>query len=147
MAKFKFSLKSVEKYRNITLDEAKSKYAMAVSEVNKQQALILKITSELADINGELNIKNSQGISILEYQGYKKYIKILQNRINEEEDKLKGLKKIETRRRHELILAKTDVMSIEKLREKRYGEYLKDETKKQELATEEFVSNQLSSRK
>lgn len=147
MAKFKFSLKSVEKYRNITLDEAKAKYAKAVSDVNKQNDILLSIKKELADINRELNYKNSQGITILEHQGYKVYIKILENNIKNEEDKLKGLKKIEHRRRKELIVAKTDVMSIEKLREKRFEEYRKEETKKEELATEEFVSNQLSSRK
>lgn len=147
MAKFKFSLKSVEKYRNITLDEYKSKYAKAVSDVNKQNDIILKIKHEIVDINKELNYKNSQGISILEYQGYKTYIKILENKIKEEEDKLKSFKKIEHRRRKELILAKTDVMSIEKFREKRFEEYRKKEIKREELVTEEFVSNQLSSRK
>lgn len=147
MAKFKFSLKSVEKYRNITLDEAKANYARAVSDVNKQNEIILAIKKELSDISKELNYKNSQGITILEHQGYKVYIKILENNIKNEEDKLKGLQKIEQRRRKELIVAKTDVMSIEKLREKRFEEYRKEETKKEELATEEFVSNQLSSRK
>lgn len=147
MTKFKFSLKSVEKYRNITLDEAKANYARAVSDVNKQNEVILAIKKELSEINKELNYKNSQGITILEHQGYKVYIKILENNIKNEEDKLKGLQKIEQRRRKELIVAKTDVMSIEKLREKRYEEYRKEETKKEELATEEFVSNQLSSRK
>lgn len=147
MAKFKFSLKSVEKYRNITLDEAKANYARAVSDVNKQNEIILAIKKELSDISKELNYKNSQGITILEHQGYKIYIKILENNIKNEEDKLKGLQKIEQRRRKELIVAKTDVMSIEKIREKRFEEYRKEEAKKEELATEEFVSNQLSSHK
>lgn len=147
MAKFKFSLKSVEKYRNITLDQAKSSYAKAVLKVNKQNDVLLKLKSELADINNELNLKNGQGITILECQGYKTYIKILENNIKEEENQLKSLKKIEQRKRQELIGAKTNVMSIEKIREKRFEEYKKEETKKEELATEEFVSNQLSSPK
>lgn len=147
MGKFKFSLKSVEKYRNITLDDTKAKYAKAVLDVGKQNDIILKINKELADINAELNLRNSHGITILEYQGYKKYIKILENKITNEEDKLKSLKKIEHRRRLELIQAKTDAMSIEKIREKRFEEYIKEERKKEELATEEFVSNTLSSQR
>ncbi|QIB68373.1 flagellar export protein FliJ [Aminipila butyrica] len=147
MAKFKFSLKSVEKYRNITLDEAKAHYAKAVADVGRQEQVISKINEEIANINRELNEKNSQGITILEYQGYKVYIKIQENNLKNEEEKLKGLKKIENRRRRELITAKTDVMSIEKLREKRFEEHRKEEGKKEALATEEFISNQLSSRK
>ncbi len=147
MAKFKFSLKSVEKYRNIALDEVKAKYAKAVSDINKQNDIILKLKQELSSVNQELNDKNRQGITILEHQGYKVYIKILENNIKNEEEKLLGLQKIEQRRRKELIAAKTDVMSIEKIREKRFEEYVKEETKKEELGIEEFVSNQLSSRK
>ena len=147
MAKFKFSLKSVEKYRNIALDEVKAKYAKAVSDINKQNDIIVKLKQELSSVNQELNDKNRQGITILEHQGYKVYIKILENNIKNEEEKLIGLQKIEQRRRKELIAAKTDVMSIEKIREKRFEEYVKEETKKEELGIEEFVSNQLSSRK
>ncbi|QAT41994.1 flagellar export protein FliJ [Aminipila luticellarii] len=146
MAKFRFSLKSVEKYRNIMLDGAKARFAKAASDVSRQEELILKIESELIAVNEELNYKNSQGISILEHKGYKSYIKILESNIKNEEEKLKGLRKIEYRRRSEMIAAKTDVMSIEKLREKRFEEYRKEESKKEGLATEEFLSNQLSSR-
>lgn len=146
MAKFKFSLRSVEKYRNITLDETKGRYAKAVADVNAQNALIAKAVAELSDVNNELNHKNSEGITILEYQGYKRYIKILENKIEEEEEKLYGLQKIEQRMRREMIVAKTDVMSIEKLREKNFEEFTKEEAKKEELAIDEFVSNQLLGR-
>lgn len=146
MAKFKFSLKSVEKYRNIALDEAKGKYAKAVADVNAQNELIAKVVEELTEVNGELNQRNSEGITILEYQGYKRYIKILENKIQEEEEKLYSLQKVEQGRRREMVIAKTDVMSIEKLREKSYDEFTKEETKKEELAIDEFVSNQLLGR-
>ncbi|MBN7773768.1 flagellar export protein FliJ [Clostridium aminobutyricum] len=146
MAKFKFSLKSVEKYRNITLDEAKGKYAKAVADVNTQNELIAKVVAELTEVNHELNRRNSEGITILEYQGYKRYIKILETRIQEEEEKLYGLRNIEHRRHREMIVAKTDVMSIEKLREKNFEEFTKEETKKEELAIDEFVSNQVLGR-
>lgn len=146
MAKFKFSLKSVEKYRNIALDEAKGKYAKAVADVNAQNELIAKVVEELTEVNRELNQRNSEGITILEYQGYKRYLKILENKIKEEEEKLYSLQKVEQGRRREMVIAKTDVMSIEKLREKSFEEFTKEETKKEELAIDEFVSNQLLGR-
>lgn len=146
MAKFKFSLKSVEKYRNIALDESKGKYAKAVADVNAQNELIAKVVEELTEVNRELNQRNSEGITILEYQGYKRYIKILENKIKEEEEKLYSLQKVEQGRRKEMVIAKTDVMSIEKLREKSFEEFTKEETKKEELAIDEFVSNQLLGR-
>ena len=146
MAKFKFSLKSVEKYRNIILDEAKGRYAKAVADSEKQSERIDNLKHELSIQNEELNLRNSQGISILELQGYKTYMKILENNIKDEEYKLKTLRKIEQKRRFEMIAAKTDAMSIEKLKEKRWEEYLKEEEKRQQDATLEFVSNQISKR-
>lgn len=146
MAKFKFSLKSVEKYRNIILDEAKGRYAKAVADSEKQLERIDNLKHELSIQNEELNLRNSQGISILELQGYKTYMKILENNIKDEEYKLKTLRKIEQKRRFEMIAAKTDAMSIEKLKEKRWEEYLKEEEKRQQDATLEFVSNQISKR-
>ncbi len=146
MARFRFSLKSVEKYRNILLDEAKGKYAKATQDINKQKEKILKIEEQIADINSELNQKNFQGTSILEIQSTKQYIKVLENKLEEENDKLKGLQKIEARRRAELVEAKTDAMSIEKIKEKRIEEFKAEEAKKEELAIQEFVSNQISGR-
>ena len=146
MAKFKFSLKSVEKYRNIILDEAKGRYAKAVADSEKQLERIDNLKHELSIQNEELNLRNSQGISILELQGYKTYMKILENNIKDEEYKLKTLRKIEQKRRFEMIAAKTDAMSIEKLKEKRWEEYLKEEEKRQQESTLEFVSNQISRR-
>lgn len=146
MAKFKFSLKSVEKYRNIILDEAKGRYAKAVADSEKQLERIDNLKHELSIQNEELNLRNSQGISILELQGYKTYMKILESNIKDEEYKLKTLRKIEQKRRFEMIAAKTDAMSIEKLKEKRWEEYLKEEEKRQQDATLEFVSNQISKR-
>ena len=146
MAKFKFSLKSVEKYRNVLLDEAKGRYAKAVADSERQVERIDNLKNELNIQNEELNLKNSQGISILELQGYKTYMKILENNIKDEEYKLKMLRKIEQKRRFEMIAAKTDAMSIEKLKEKRWEEYLKEEEKRQQESTLEFVSNQISRR-
>ena len=146
MAKFKFSLKSVEKYRNVLLDEAKGRYAKAVADSEKQVERIDNLKNELNIQNEELNLKNSQGISILELQGYKTYMKILESNIKDEEYKLKTLRKIEQKRRFEMIAANTDAMSIEKVKEKRWEEFLKEEEKKQQESTLEFVANQISRR-
>lgn len=146
MAKFKFSLKSVEKYRNVLLDEAKGRYAKAVADSNRQAERINNLKDELSAQEDELRRKNAEGISILEMQGYRTYMKILEKNIKDEEYKLKTLKKIEQKRRWEMISAKTDARSIEKIKERRLEEHKKEESKKEELATQEFVSNKISRR-
>lgn len=144
MAKFRFSLKAVERYREIVLDGKKTEYALAANNVIKQEELIEEIKSDIDSVTLELEGKNRDGISVLELQSYNTYIKKLRTKLEDEKDKLVGLKKIEERYRTEMVLAKTDSMSIEKIKEKRFFEYMKAEQKKEELFIEEFVSNKLS---
>ena len=144
MAKFKFSLQAVEKYREIVLDGKKNEYAIAATNVSKQEKTIEGIKEEIKEAASELKAKNRLGISVLELQSYGNYLKTLSNSLEEEEDRLVGLKKIEEMHRVEMVMAKTDSMSIEKIKEKRIFEHLKAEQKKEELFIEEFVSNKLS---
>lgn len=144
MAKFKFSLQAVERYREIILDDKKNEYAIASTNVLKQEGNILDIKARIYDVNKKLKAKNEEGISVLELQSYASYLKKMSHILEEEEDKLVGLKKIEEMHRLEMVAAKTDSMSIEKIKEKRIFEHLKAEQKKEELFIEEFVSNKLS---
>lgn len=147
MAKFKFSLKAVERYREIVLDDKKSEFAIAVSNVRQQEEAIEKIKQDIEAVHLELEEKNRDGISVLEMQSYGYYLKKLSNNLEEAEDKLVGLKKIEEMHRLSMVEARTDSMSIEKIKEKRIFEHMKAEQKKEELFIEEFVSNQLSGQK
>ena len=147
MAKFKVTLNAVEKYGNILLDEAKGHYAKATENVNNQIKKIEEAERELKELYEEINRKNSEGVSILELQGMKSYAKIIDNRIEEGKEKLVGLKKIQSRCQMELTRAKTDARSIEKIKEKRIEEFRKEETKKEQEAVLEFVSNQISAHK
>ena len=140
MAKFKFSLQAVERYREIVLDDKK----IAAANVANQEALIKEIEAKIEEAHLELKLKNQEGISALELQSYGNYLKNLSNRLEEEEGKLVSLQKIEEMHRIEMVAAKTDSMSIEKIKEKRIFEYIKAEQKKEELFIEEFVSNKLS---
>lgn len=144
MAKFKFSLQAVERYREIVLDDKKNEYAIAAANVANQEELLKGIEAKIEEVHLELKLKNQEGISALELQSYGNYLKKLSNRLEEEEGKLVSLQKIEEMRRIEMVAAKTDSMSIEKIKEKRIFEHIKAEQKKEELFIEEFVSNKLS---
>ncbi len=146
MSKFEFTLKTVEKVKNIALDTAKLNYSRALEAVTSQEEVLLMENKELARISTEMEKKNMEGITILEFQEYKKYIRIVQHKITEEEEKLKSLKKVEARRYKELVEAKQEKKSLEKLKEEKQNQFLKEEMKKQEKRIDEFVSNKVSSR-
>ena len=61
--------------------------------------------------------------------------------IDEENERLKALKKQEDAKKQEVISAKVDTSKFEKLKDKKYQEYQKAVAKADEAFIEEFVSN------
>lgn len=57
--------------------------------------------------------------------------------------RIKSLKNREEKKRKELIAAKTDTTSLDKLKEKKLKEYGKELQKEQEQLVEEFVNHGL----
>lgn len=141
MKQFHFSLSTVHKFKNQTLDNLKNQHAMILAAVIKQEELILQLEENHRSLNMEFNVKNLQGITIIEAMGYKRYLKTLEGKIKEENGKLTALKESEEEKKQLVIEAKKEVASFDKLKEKRFDEYQKAVQKKEELFVEEFVSN------
>lgn len=141
MKKFNFSLGTVHKFKNQVLDDLKGQHAAAIAAVARQENVIAELKKGIVTLNLELNEKNKQGITILEATGYKRYLKILDNKVKEENKKLDQLKKTEEEKKEQVVEAKKEVASFDKLKERRLKEYNKEVQKKEELFVEEFVAN------
>lgn len=141
MKQFHFSLSTVHKFKNQTLDNLKSQHALILAAVIKQEELILQLEENHRSLNMEFNVKNLQGITVIEAMGYKRYLKTLEGKIKEENGKLTALKETEEEKKQLVLEAKKEVASFDKLKEKRFDEYQKSVQKKEELFVEEFVSN------
>jgi flagellar FliJ protein len=68
----------------------------------------------------------------------------MQQRILYEEGTLLKLKKKEEHKRNEVVEARKEKASIEKLKEKKLDQYNKEVLRSEELFIEEFVSNTMS---
>ncbi|WP_027400168.1 flagellar export protein FliJ [Anaerovorax odorimutans] len=144
MKKFNFSLSTVHKYKNQILDNLKSQHATILAALKDQENILLKLEDKHKNINNEFNSKNKQGLILIEAIGYKRYLKILENKIKEEKDKLNSLKETESEKKTQVIEARKEVASLDKLKEKRLDEYNKALQKKEEQSVEEFVSNRFT---
>ena len=81
------------------------------------------------------------GIAISRIKTYEGYLESLSVRILKKQEQLEVLKAEELQKRNRMIEAKKESASIQKLKEKKYQEYQKQEQKAQELFIEEFVSS------
>ena len=141
MKKFSFSLNAVKDYKEKMLENIKIEHAALMESVAMQEQLIQGMEETEHIVCLELNEKNSKGIAPYELVNYQRYLRVLQNDIMTECEKLGRLHRMEEAKREELIELKKETASFEKLEEKKLKEYDNKARKEQEAFIEEFISN------
>ena len=141
MKKFHFALSAVQHYKESLLENLKQEYAAILTEIANQEKRIAEREAEKDRLKEELNAKNSAGIAPFELGQYQRYIKVVQNIIEQEILKLKKLQKAENEKQDELIEMKKETASYEMLKERKLREYNFMANKAHEQFIEEFVSH------
>lgn len=142
MKKFVFNLENVMEFKNQKLENKKMEHARAIMLVNDQISKIDALHNKYSDINSDFNNKKESGITIIEASEYSTFLYTLEKEIKQEITTLESLKKNEDNKRKEVVEIKIETSTLEKLKEKKYEEYLKAAGKSEELFIEEFVSRQ-----
>ncbi len=140
MKKFNFTLGTVLSYKNQVLDSLKNEHAKILARINEQEKVIHNLEEEYRKCNNDFNQKKMEGITIIESIGFEAYLRRLEVFIQQEERKLAFIKVEEENKRNEVVVAKQDTSSLEKLKEKKLEVYHKEEQKAEEAFVEEFVS-------
>ena len=141
MKKFKFSLDSVLSYKQQVLDALKGEHAAILAQVRAQEDVLEAAWQEYRDCNGEYSRRKAEGMTITDALVYQNGLRVLERNIQRETDKLEELRKKEEKKRQEVVDAKIDTSSIEKLREHKLEDYNKAVQKDEEKLIDEFVSS------
>lgn len=141
MKKFAFSLNKVLDYKEQIENSIRNEYSQAAKLVADQETVIQNMNEMHRKYCEELETGKRNGCTIQFIQLYETYLSTLQVKIEQEKDILALLKEKEEKKRQELIAAKVETSSIEKLKEKKKAQYDKEVQKSEEQMIEEFVSN------
>ena len=141
MKKFKFSLDSVLSYKQQVLDALKGEHAAILAQVREQEAVLDAVWQEYRDCNSEFSRRKAEGMTIMDAMFYENGLRVLEADIQRETDKLAELQKKEEAKRQEVVDAKIDTSSIEKLKEHKLEDYNKAVQKAEENLIDEFVSS------
>ena len=139
MKKFRFPLDIVLEYRRQVQDSLQVELGAAAAEVRRQEQVLENARRRYADINREYREKAALGLSIAELRGYETGLKVQQGVIARELAQLETLRRRMEAKRQELVSAKLDVSSVEKLREKKLQAYVKDVEKSEEQFIDDLV--------
>lgn len=139
MKKFRFPLDIVLEYRRQVQDSLQVELGAAAAEVRRQEQVLENARRRYADINREYREKAALGLSIAEMRGYETGLKVQQGVVARELAQLETLRRRMEAKRQELVSAKLDVSSVEKLREKKLQAYVKDVEKSEEQFIDDLV--------
>ncbi len=142
MQKFQFKLESVMSYKNQVLETEKNEHAKALAEVRRKEEVISSLKFRYKEVNDEFNAKKKSGITILEGNIFIATLDGIDRELKKAHLLLEKYKLIEEEKRQIMLATKIETASLEKLKEKKYEEYLEGVKKSEELFIEEFVSQQ-----
>lgn len=141
MKKFTFSLERVLNYKEQVEQSLRSEHGQAVRKVKEKEAQIQELETGFVKYTTDLEEAKAQEISAARLRTYEGYLGTLIGRITQEKKNLLILQKEEERKREQVIEAKKETSSIQKLKEKKQREYAVQSMKEEERGIEEFVSN------
>lgn len=140
MKAFFFSLDTVLSYKEQILENLKGEHARALMKVRECEQEIERLARERAECGKKLEESRLEGITIKEIGTYANYMEALRIRIEDKKQELVVLKQQEEEKKNQVIEAKKETSSIDKLKEHKVEEYNKQVQKEEELFIEEFVS-------
>ena len=141
MKKFKFSLDSVLSYKQQVLDALKGEHAAILAQIREQEDVLEAAWQAYRDCNEEYRQRKAEGITVMDAIFYQNGLRVLERDIQRETDRLEELRRQEEAKRQEVVGAKIDTSSIEKLREHKLEDYNKAVQKAEEGLIDEFVSS------
>lgn len=140
MKKFHFSLETVLDYKQQILASLQAEHGAILAQVREQERLIEELEAEYQQMDGEFAQRKLEGIAILDAMKYEQYLRAMERQIQLALEDLAQLQKKEEAKRAEVVTAKQDTSSIEKLREKKLDHYKKAMQKNKEAMIDELVS-------
>ena len=142
MKKFFFPLDTVLSYKEQVLDGLKAEHAKILAKVRECERAIEELEQLHYECTDEFRKNKMNGIKISEIYTYENYLESLGLKIRQKQEQLKRLMIKEEAKRNEVVEAKTETSSIDKLKEKKRQEYDKVVQKEEEQFIEEFVATQ-----
>lgn len=140
MQKFEFRLESVRNLKIQMEDNAKNNLAAASRELERQKDHLSGLVSTKESSIKELNAEVDKGISINKIKNYNNYLSLLKSRITYQKENVNKAQKYVDIKRDCLVKAVQERKILDKLRDKKYEEYTKEQGKAEQVLIDELNS-------
>ena len=138
MKKFRFSLETVLEYKEQVLDALQKEHGIIMAQVKEQEEYLEGLEMDYRDMDAEFCQRKIEGMAILDAMRYEQYLRAMAQ-TQQAVHRLEELRRQEEAKRLEVVAAKQDTSSIEKLKDKKLDSYNKAVQKSEEAIIDEFV--------
>ena len=140
MKKFRFSLETVLDYKNQALDALRAEHGAILAQVRAQEQAVQALEEEHRRADDEFTQRKLEGINVRDALNFEQYLRAVERRLQTEHQKLEALERQEEKKRSQVVEARKETATIEKLKEHKLEDYRKAVQKSEETMIEEFVS-------
>ena len=140
MKKFRFSLETVLDYKQQALDSLRAEHGAILAQVRAQEQAVQALEEEHRRADDEFTRRKLEGINVLDALNFEQYLRAVERRLQTEHQKLEALERQEEKKRSQVVEARKETATIEKLKEHKLEDYRKAVQKSEETMIEEFVS-------
>ena len=142
MKKFKFSLETVLDYKDQVLNSLRNEHGILLAAIREQEEVLDEVWRRYREYNEEFCERKRSGMTAMDAIMYQGALRAQELEIQRETEKLEKLQLEEEKKRSEVVEAKKETASLEKLREHKLENYHKELQKIEEQRIEEFVVTQ-----
>lgn len=140
MKKFQFPLDTVLDYKQQVLSSLQTEHGAILAQLRQQEEILERLEDQYYQADQQFTQRKMEGINIADALSFEQYLRAMERKINMENRRLLQIMEQEEAKRREVVSAKQDTTSIEKLRERKLELYRKEVQKSEEAALEDFVS-------
>ena len=141
MKRFEFPLEKVLHYKNQILENLQNELSIIQMHLNEVEKKLNIFNAEYRQTNMKLREAYQKDITTKELSPYKMYLSQIDQAIRINEEKRAKIKEAFALKQKEVLEAKIEVSTLEKLREKQVAQYNEAVKKETEQFIDEFVNN------
>jgi flagellar FliJ protein len=140
MQKFAFRLQSVLKLKEQMEDNAKNNLARATQELENQKVYLEELKNENDASINSLTEEVYEGIPVYRVRLYNNYFSLMKEKIVNQKENVNIAEHNVDTNREVLIKAMQERKVLEKLKDKKFDEYLKEQNKAEQIGIDELNS-------
>ena len=142
MKKFQFSLESVLGYKQQVLESLQNEHAILIQKMRQQEERLRQMEESYRAWNEEFRQAEMEGITVAEAMRYESGLRFWEKEIAQQRQTVLQCQQEVEQKRRQVVAARQETASLEKLRDQKQEEYRKAVQKGEELFIEEVVAAQ-----